>query len=280
MCGDNDVQHRIITFDVFKRLSLTIEISTFLTFWADVPVSMLNHSPLSFRRYWLQELDPRARPRDLPQPFARLLHCLRDAHAPQIGNAIFWRTERFRRKRNAGLFWLSRTPIRSVAIGISPTLSVNRYGLKIHAQASRSVYAKTYRLKTALTEKSTRRTRKQSTGSSSRLLPVLQREVPKCSSAFSTATLVGRYRNLTQQFTNMFVRLATEIRHVETFHGLGGKRILRWTGSSRPFGEMDWLLCRDQQQRVQVISCTIARDTEPPVFASDHYPVVAEFVLV
>lgn len=43
---------------------------------------------------------------------------------------------------------------------------------------------------------------------------------------------------------------------------------------------IDWILVRDgAQARWATRSCDIVRDAEPPVFPSDHYPVVAELTL-
>jgi endonuclease/exonuclease/phosphatase family metal-dependent hydrolase len=58
-----------------------------------------------------------------------------------------------------------------------------------------------------------------------------------------------------------------------TFHGFRGREYfgLEWGGEL--FWRVDWMLLRDgARARWQPTSCTIARDTEPPVYASDHYP--------
>lgn len=45
------------------------------------------------------------------------------------------------------------------------------------------------------------------------------------------------------------------------------------TGSMR----FDWLLLRDHTQQFHPLSCDIIRDAQPPLYPSDHYPVLAEF---
>lgn len=43
---------------------------------------------------------------------------------------------------------------------------------------------------------------------------------------------------------------------------------------------IDWILTRDGMQRFQTRSCTIVRDGAPPLYPSDHYPVLAELTLI
>lgn len=65
-----------------------------------------------------------------------------------------------------------------------------------------------------------------------------------------------------------------------TFHGFRGKDYfgLEWGGSI--FWRVDWVLTRDGAQRMQTTASTIVRDAEPPLYPSDHYPVVAEVMLL
>jgi hypothetical protein len=43
---------------------------------------------------------------------------------------------------------------------------------------------------------------------------------------------------------------------------------------------VDWIMLRAGQHPIQTTSCTIVHDAEPPVYASDHYPVVAELLVL
>jgi endonuclease/exonuclease/phosphatase family metal-dependent hydrolase len=43
---------------------------------------------------------------------------------------------------------------------------------------------------------------------------------------------------------------------------------------------IDWILVRDDTLSLRTKSCLIVRDQEPPLYPSDHYPVLAEFVLI
>lgn len=42
---------------------------------------------------------------------------------------------------------------------------------------------------------------------------------------------------------------------------------------------IDWILLRDPTGQFQPQACTIIRDAQPPLYPSDHYPVLAEFTL-
>lgn len=59
-----------------------------------------------------------------------------------------------------------------------------------------------------------------------------------------------------------------------TFHGFMGQAAYK-------IGQrIDWIMTLDGAARFQVDACTIVRDGEPPVYPSDHYPVVARLLLV
>jgi len=64
-----------------------------------------------------------------------------------------------------------------------------------------------------------------------------------------------------------------------TFHAFRGSRYPSRRGSGS--GRIDWILLRDQQQRIQTKSQLIVRDCdeESGIYPSDHYPILAEFVL-
>jgi endonuclease/exonuclease/phosphatase family metal-dependent hydrolase len=58
-----------------------------------------------------------------------------------------------------------------------------------------------------------------------------------------------------------------------TFHALKGRdyRALEW--GNELFWRVDWILARGD---VRTTASTMVRDAEPPLYTSDHYPVVAE----
>ncbi|GMV78858.1 MAG: metal-dependent hydrolase [Planctomycetota bacterium] len=58
---------------------------------------------------------------------------------------------------------------------------------------------------------------------------------------------------------------------IYTFHGFTGTRL------NKPHhGRIDWILYKDGTARVRAKTCHIVRDAEPPLYPSDHYPVLAE----
>ena len=62
-----------------------------------------------------------------------------------------------------------------------------------------------------------------------------------------------------------------------TFHGFEGPRC--WAAQHHVAGRIDWILTLDGARPVRPRNCFIARDEAPPVFPSDHYPVVADIEL-
>lgn len=64
---------------------------------------------------------------------------------------------------------------------------------------------------------------------------------------------------------------------VNTFHNFEGDAFVPW--DDRLTVRIDWILARDGRNCFQVDACTIVRDHEPPLYPSDHYPVVADLSL-
>ncbi len=65
-----------------------------------------------------------------------------------------------------------------------------------------------------------------------------------------------------------------------TFHGFHGTGYFALEWGNNIFWRVDWILSRDAGHRVQTASCTIVHDAEPPLYPSDHWPVVTEFMLL
>ena len=57
-----------------------------------------------------------------------------------------------------------------------------------------------------------------------------------------------------------------------TWHAFQGSSFARPDLADR----MDWILTRDSQRRLDLQACEIVEDAEPPLYPSDHYPVVAD----
>jgi hypothetical protein len=43
---------------------------------------------------------------------------------------------------------------------------------------------------------------------------------------------------------------------------------------------VDWILTRDGNQRLQTVASSITHDGIPPLYPSDHWPVITELYLV
>lgn len=78
----------------------------------------------------------------------------------------------------------------------------------------------------------------------------------------------------TNGFRDTFLEAGhTETPQAFTYHGFQG-----WAFQGAVCEEgarIDWILLRDPQQTMVVKQCTILEDAAPPIFPSDHYPVVA-----
>jgi endonuclease/exonuclease/phosphatase family metal-dependent hydrolase len=62
-----------------------------------------------------------------------------------------------------------------------------------------------------------------------------------------------------------------------TFHGFEGAGY--WPARHHMAGRIDWVLTLDGARPMRPLTCLIAHDQEPPVYPSDHYPVVADLEL-
>jgi endonuclease/exonuclease/phosphatase family metal-dependent hydrolase len=64
-----------------------------------------------------------------------------------------------------------------------------------------------------------------------------------------------------------------------TFHGFVGDQYNALEWGDAPFWRIDWILVRGGGSPSPVQSCTIIRDSAPPIYPSDHYPVMADLAL-
>jgi endonuclease/exonuclease/phosphatase family metal-dependent hydrolase len=79
-------------------------------------------------------------------------------------------------------------------------------------------------------------------------------------------------------FTDAFLAVGGEDSAASfTFHGFKGSEY--WAAQHHMAGRIDWILSLDGARIVRPLTCFIARDQAPPVFPSDHYPVVADVEL-
>ncbi len=194
---------------------------------------------------------------------------------PYDYNAIFWKPSRLRRI-DAGGFWLSETPERPsagwdatciraanwthfrIADGGEEFLHVNTHLDHLHGKA-----------------------RKKGTA-------LLLQRIAQFQKANDHIILTGDFNChpnspvygllLESGFVDTY--LATGNRdgeHSTTFHAYGCNTPLSSGAEPERVRRFDWILLRDPSRRLYPIYCEIIRDAEPPVYPSDHYPVLTEF---
>lgn len=270
---------RLMSFNVFQTNLAEDEIEYFSDVWTNRAAFNVH----TIRRYrpdviGFQELDQGhlATYRD---QLATYQHCLEDAHAPHIGNAIFWRPDRFRRT-DAGIFWLSRTPdTASSDWGVPYPLAVAWLRLEDIRTGSSVLCANTQFEDGPQGEES----RQESSELLVHRLSVLAADDPIILTGdFNCNPWSVPYQTL---LAHGYIDTYRAAGHGDssassTFHGFHGAKYFALDWGDQAFWRVDWILSRDGAQRVQTTSCTIAQDAEPPVFASDHYPVVTEVLLV
>lgn len=72
-------------------------------------------------------------------------------------------------------------------------------------------------------------------------------------------------------FRDAFNAATPEDASATTFHGFQG------AAYPGPDGRIDWILYRDPAQRLTATQTAILRDAAPPLYPSDHYPVLTAF---
>ena len=63
----------------------------------------------------------------------------------------------------------------------------------------------------------------------------------------------------------------------DSFHAYGLSKSSSSGAKRRGSRRLDWILFAGSSEVLRPLSCDIIRDAQPPVYPSDHYPVVAEF---
>jgi endonuclease/exonuclease/phosphatase family metal-dependent hydrolase len=268
---------RVMSFNVF--LTNLDEVEHFSDVWAN----RADFNIKTIKRYQpdviaFQELD-HGHLATYEKHLTKYSHCLADSHAQNLSNAIYWNAQRFQRHK-AGTFWLSRTPDEpSNDWGVPYPLGVTWVLLEDSETGSHILFANTQFEDGSWGEES----RRESSKLMVRRLPQI---APSCpiivTGDFNCNPWTVAYQTFVNHGFSDTYRAAGHGDSVEssTFHGFHGARYFALEWGGEVFWRVDWILSRDGDQRVQTTSCTIVRDAEPPVFASDHYPVVTEFVLL
>jgi endonuclease/exonuclease/phosphatase family metal-dependent hydrolase len=64
-----------------------------------------------------------------------------------------------------------------------------------------------------------------------------------------------------------------------SYHGFQGRGYFAPDWGEQLFWRVDWILARDGAAPVRSVSSSIVREAEPPLYPSDHYPVVSELLM-
>lgn len=212
------------------------------------------------------------------EELAEYAHCVGDAHAEAVALGIFWRRERFALEE-AGVFRTVLSPLageqdraQRFPVATWARLRDRRSGLPV-------LFANT-QLEDAAAGEARRRE------ASSALLEQMPQVAAGCASIltgdFNCSVWSPAYRAFLRAGYVDTYRAAGNGDSVEahTFHGFRGRDYFALEWGDQALWRVDWILSHDGDRRVQVTSSSIARDAEPPLYPSDHYPVVTEFMLV
>ena len=75
------------------------------------------------------------------------------------------------------------------------------------------------------------------------------------------------------------VSSSKQLRFRQQQYGFQGANYFALEWGDQVYWRVDWLMLRSGQLPVQTTSCTIVHEAEPPIYVSDHYPVVAELLI-
>ena len=218
------------------------------------------------------------------QHFAEYRHVVGNKYAVEpyaAYTSIFWKSSRFE-LLEAGEFWLSRTPdelsndwgvpypmgatwvkLRDVTTGF-PLLHLNTHledgdeGELSRVEGSKLIVERITQLQAGH-------------------IPALVTGDFNCNPDSSTHSIF-----MENGFTDTYLAAGNQDGKDSTFHGYEGDRYSahQYSEGRNTFWRIDWILSRDGMQRIQTRSCTIVHDAEPPLYPSDHYPVVSEVIVV
>jgi endonuclease/exonuclease/phosphatase family metal-dependent hydrolase len=206
-------------------------------------------------------------------------------------NPVFWKTSHFD-FIEGGQFWLSSTPdVATSHVARHAAFPRAATWVKLHLKDERltlllmnthwdNIGEEARRQSAHLISKKVRQLRKEGQ------LPAIvfgdfncSRWRPQDDSRSGTPSTDEPYRFLVSQgFIDCFTAAGNrDSSSSNTFHGFMGENYEPWR--HHMLWRADWILLFDLEGRIRVESCFIVREGEPPLFPSDHYPVVADFVV-
>jgi endonuclease/exonuclease/phosphatase family metal-dependent hydrolase len=195
------------------------------------------------------------------------------------GTAIFWKTARFERIE-AGDLWLPRTML-PPTLALEDEILMNSTWVKLRCRQNGQEFI---HLNTHLNDASEEA---RQAGMALNLQQVAQvdgrRTLPVIITGdFNCNPWSPVYNQLLSEGFVDSYRAAGHGDGVEssTFHGFHGASYFALDWGDQVYWRVDWIMLHGGQSAWQTTSCTIVRDAEPPVFASDHYPVVTEVLVV
>jgi endonuclease/exonuclease/phosphatase family metal-dependent hydrolase len=193
--------------------------------------------------------------------------------------SLLWKKSRFERVES-GNFWFSRTPdIESSDWGVEYPLGATWVRLRDQLTGIQLLHLNTQFEDGSWGELSRQESSKLILERTAQLAP----GIPVILTGdFNCNPWSGAYnRFLANGFTDTY-RAAGNADSADssTYHGFAGRQYFALEWGVEMLWRVDWILTRDGTQHLQTSSSTIVRDAAPPIYPSDHYPVVSELVVL
>ena len=194
-------------------------------------------------------------------------------------SSIFWRKARFELVES-GTFWFSRTPDRrSSDWGVPYPMGATWVRLQDKRTGIQLLHLNTHFEDGSGGEQSRQESSKLLVDRTAQLAP----DIPVIVTGdFNCNPWSAAYNHfMANGFTDTY-RAAGNADSVDssTYHGYAGQQYFALEWGAEVFWRVDWILTRDGAQHLQTSSSTIVRDATPPIYPSDHYPVVCELVVL
>ena len=188
---------------------------------------------------------------------------------PQEYSSILWRSDRFELGQS-GEFWFSRTPdVSSTGWGVPYPMGATWVILREVTTGKRLIHLNTHFEDGGEGERSRVEASRLIIGRLSQIAPDIPAIVTGDFNCDAKSWAYGYF--LENGFVDAY--LAAEHEEATTFHGFEGEGYdgRRW-GGDNPYWRVDWILVRGT---LTLVEATIIRDAQPPLYPSDHYPVMA-----